>query len=127
MSVASGQLNHTLRCLSRVVPVTYRRIFDGLGLYCEGRLFALLLPEGLYFRTDEDSVQPYRERGMPRLAPPSVGTAHSHFYRLPDGVLENSPELLFWMRAAVEASQSLPPNLAEESREGTPPRYQSAG
>lgn len=126
MSVTSGQLNHTLRCLSRVAPVTYRRIFDGLGLYCEGRLFALLLPEGLYFRTDEDSVQPYRERAMARLAPRSVGTAHSHFYRLPDGVLENSPELLFWMRAAVEASQSLPPGSDTECRESDSPRYQSA-
>lgn len=128
MPVAPSTLNRALSCLSRVAPVTYRRIFDGVGLYCQGQLFAVLAAENLYFRTDPASVQPYRDRAMPALQPPAIGATESHFYQLPETVLENAPELVYWMRAAVEASQPLQTlTPLSECREVSPPPYCSVG
>lgn len=104
MAVSNHYLNQTLHHLSQVVPVSYRRIFAGAGIYHQGALFALVVDNTLYFRVDENSVTPYLERQMPSLRPGSALSPDSHFYQLPDDVLRHPPELLFWMRAAVEAS-----------------------
>lgn len=105
MAVSNHTLNQTLHHLSQVAPVSYKRIFTGVGLYHQGHLFALMADNRLYFRVDEHSVTSYRERAMSALKPQSALLPGSHFYQLPDEVLRNPEELLFWMRAAVEASQ----------------------
>lgn len=104
MAVSNHYLNQTLHHLSQVVPVSYRRIFAGAGIYHQGVLFAVVVDNILYFRVDENSVHPYQEREMPSLCPDSALSPESHFYQLPDDVLRHAQELLFWMRAAVEAS-----------------------
>lgn len=110
MAVSNRTLNQFLHHLSQVAPVNYRRIFTGVGVYHQGHLFALVADNRLYFRVDESSVAAYRERAMPALKPQAALFPGSHFYQLPDEVLHNPAELLFWMRAAVEASQ---PHLIE--------------
>lgn len=108
--------------------MSYKRIFSGVGVYHQGHLFALLADNRLYFRVDERSVASYRERAMPALKPQTAHFPGSHFYQVPDEVLHNPAELLYWMRAAIEASQppsvesgavsspSFPPSLSSGSR-----------
>lgn len=108
--------------------MSYRRIFTGVGLYHRQQLFAVMANDRLYFRVDDASVQPFRQRGMPALKPGVATLPHSHFHQLPDAVLEEAAELLYWMRAAVEASQ--PPFPASASGVCSPSpewRYSSAG
>lgn len=105
MAVSEHTLKQTLHHLSQVAPVSYKRIFTGVGIYHQGHLFALLVDDCVYFRVDEISVVSYHERAMPALKPQTARFPGSHFYQLPDEVLHNPAELLFWMRAAVEASQ----------------------
>lgn len=107
LAVSNHYLNNTLHHLSQVEPVSYRRIFAGAGIYHDAQLFALVASNKLYFRVDENSVTPYLNRAMPALKPSSALICESHFYQLPDEVLEDSAELLYWMRAAVEASQPM--------------------
>lgn len=115
MAVSNHYLNRILHRLSQVVPVSYRRIFTGVGIYHQGQLFALITNNRTYFRVDEDSVEPYRERAMPALKPAAAFLPGSHFYQLPDEVLHNPAELMFWMRAAVEASQTRTLSLETEA------------
>lgn len=109
MSVSHHALSRALHHLSQVAPVSYRRIFTGVGLYHQQQLFAVMANDRLYFRVDDDSVQPYLQRGMRMLHPRVAALSDCHFYQLPEAVLEDSAELIYWMRAAVEASQ--PPTL----------------
>lgn len=106
MPVSNHYLNQTLYHLSQVVPVGYRRIFTGAGVYHQNNLFAVITDNKLYFRVDEHSVAPYRERAMPVLRPRTAQRADSHFYQLPEDVLHCPAELLHWMRAAMQASQA---------------------
>ncbi len=115
MSVSQPALSRALHHLSQVAPVSYRRIFAGIGLYHQQHLFAIMTDDRVYFRVDDDSRQPYLDRSMAALQPRGVGFWESHFYQLPEAVLEDSSELLFWMRAAVEASQAPLPEPAYES------------
>jgi len=120
LAVSNHYLNQTLHHLSQVVPVSYRRIFAGVGIYHQAALFALVVDNSLYFRVDEHSVLPYLERRMPPLRPASARSMSSHFYQLPEDVLHNAPELLFWMRAAVEASLSETALAADGGKTGSP-------
>lgn len=110
MPVSHHTLNQFLHHLSQVASVNYKQIFTGVGVYYQGHLFALVADNRLYFRVDESSVAAYHERAMPALKPQAAHLPGSHFYQLPDEVLHNPAELLYWMRAAVEASQ---PHLIE--------------
>lgn len=88
-----------------MAPVSYRRIFTGVGIYHRGVQFALVANDCLYFRVDEVSVQPYLDRGMPSLQPEAALSATSGYFQVPPLVLDEPNELLYWMRAAVEAAQ----------------------
>lgn len=103
MSVSHHALSRALHHLSQVAPVSYRRIFTGLGLYHQEQLFSVMVNDRLYFRVDDASIEPYLQRGMPALHPRVASVSDSHFFQLPEAVLEDSAELMFWMRAAVEA------------------------
>lgn len=105
MAVSHHTLNQILHHLSQVAPVSYKRIFTGVGVYHQGHLFALVADNRLYFRVDESSVAAYHEHAMSALKPQAARFPGSHFYQVPDEVLHSPAELLFWMRAAVEASQ----------------------
>lgn len=128
MSVSQPALSRALHHLSQVAPVSYRRIFAGIGLYHQQYLFAIMADDRLYFRVDDASRQPYLDRAMSALQPRGAGSSLSHFYQLPDAVLEDSSELLFWMRAAVEASQApLPEPAYLSAPPQSPARRFSAG
>lgn len=127
MSVSHHALSRALHHLSEVAPVSYRRIFTGVGLYHQHQLFAVMANDRLYFRVDDDSVQPYLQRSMAMLHPRVATLTDCHFYQLPEAVLEDSAELIYWMRAAVEASQ--PPTVPASTipAEQTPAlRYHTA-
>ena len=104
MAIAKHFLTQTLSQLSQVAPVYYKRLFNEVGLYHRGQLFGLVVENKVYFRVDDSSVLPYRARGMGPLRPKSAQESASHFYQLPPEVLNNPPELTFWLRAAAEAS-----------------------
>jgi DNA transformation protein len=105
MSVSQHYLALTIERLARVVPVSYRRIFMGYGVYHRGVQFAIIVNDHLYFRADELSRQLYQNNNMPPFQPGAVERAESSFYQLPDTVLENPAELIYWMRTAFEAAQ----------------------
>ena len=57
MSVSPGFRDYVLEQLGRVAPgVTGRAMFGGLGVYSEGRIFALVDDDVVYFK--EVSVRP---------------------------------------------------------------------
>lgn len=107
MAVSDSYLTGVLDRLSQVAPVSYRRIFTGVGIYHREVQFALISNDRLFFRVDDASAQPYKERGMRALQPEAALTATNSYYQVPAAVLEQPNELLYWMRAAVEAAQPL--------------------
>lgn len=128
MSVSHHALSRALHHLSQVAPVSYRRIFTGIGLYHQQQLFAVMANDRLYFRVDDASIEPYLQRDMSALHPRVACVPDSHFYQLPEAVLEDTAELMFWMRAAVEASEE--PAVTVEPETHSEPaafRYFSAG
>ena len=111
MAVSEHYLSEVLDCLAQVAPVSYRRVFSGVSIYHRGVQFALIANDRLYFRVDEASVELYRARDMRPLQPEAALSSARPYYEVPQVVLNTPGELLFWMRAAVEAA----PNPAEQT------------
>ncbi len=127
MSVSQDYLARIIERLARVVPVSYRRIFHGYGVYHRGVQFAIIVNDQLYFRADELSCQLYERKGMKAFQPGSIGRAESSFYQLPDEVLDAPEELVYWMRTAVEAAQQGYDPEEEESLRDAMMRHRRQG
>lgn len=110
MAVSDHYLSEVLECLSQVAPVSYRRVFSGVSIYHRGVQFALIAHDRLYFRVDEASVELYRLRDMRPLQPEAALSSARPYYEVPQAVLHRPGELLYWMRAAIDAA----PNPAEQ-------------
>lgn len=106
MAVSNQYVARAVECLARVAPISYRRIFHGVGIYHQGTQFAFIVNDRLYFRADEASRSLYEDRSMTPFCPGSIGSAESNFYQLPEEVLDTPAELLYWMRTAVEAARN---------------------
>ncbi|RYZ87870.1 MAG: TfoX family protein [Moraxellaceae bacterium] len=105
MTVSNHFLLHAVESMSHVAPVSYRRIFNGYGIYHQGVQFAIVINDHLYFRADDYSRGLYIAKRMTAFLPSTIETGESNFFQLPEEVLIHPAELIFWMRIAVEAAQ----------------------
>lgn len=106
MSLSNAYLDRVIAHLSRVAEVSYRRIFNGAGVYHHNVQFALVINNQVYFRADDASRPLYLQRGMHAFQPRGAVQVESCFFQLPDAVLSSPAELRYWVRIAVEAASS---------------------
>lgn len=104
MPLNSTFVKDALEVMAAVAPITYRRIFNGLGIYHRGVQFAIILHDQLYFRASEDSRCLFESKMMPAFQPRGADRVESFFFQLPDEILAKPEELKYWMRIAVEAA-----------------------
>ncbi|HWV14785.1 MAG TPA: TfoX/Sxy family protein [Cellvibrio sp.] len=115
MTVSNHFILHAVERMSHVVPISYRRIFNGYGVYHNGVQFAIIVNDHLYFRADDLSRNLYLAKKMAAFQPHAVTMGETSFFQLPDEVLSNPSELIHWMRIAVEAAQNAYTLSDEES------------
>lgn len=106
MTQSNAFLHECVEAINRVAPVSYRRIFNGFGIYYEGVQFALVINDQLYFRADEFSRGLFLAKKMMAFMPSRIEALESHFFQLPHDVLSHPKELHHWMRISVEAAQN---------------------
>jgi DNA transformation protein and related proteins len=106
MTLSNSFLLLAVEAMASVAPVSYRRIFNGYGIYHQGVQFAIIIHDQLYFRADHCSRDLYLAKKMAAFQPCALNTLESNFFQLPDEVLQQPAELIYWMRLAVEAAQN---------------------
>jgi DNA transformation protein and related proteins len=68
MPVGAAFLQYVLEQLERAGKVASRRMFGGVGLYCDGLFFGLIDDDTLYFKVDNTTRADYEARGGKRAA-----------------------------------------------------------
>lgn len=123
MTVSNQFLLRAIGCMASVAAVSYRRIFNGYGIYHHGVQFAIVINDQLYFRADNFSRDLYLEKKMSAFQPSALINIEPSFFQLPEDVLNHPPELMHWMRIAVEAAQNAYAIDEDESLTEAPIRH----
>ncbi|HSJ32725.1 MAG TPA: TfoX/Sxy family protein [Longimicrobiales bacterium] len=100
MSTSPEFRSFVLEQLGRVVPVTSRSMFGGVGIYSGGLFFALMDGDSLYLKVD-DGNRPAFERIGSRPFQPYDDERTMQYYELPTDILEDVDELREWVEGAV--------------------------
>ena len=86
--------------------VSARAMFGGHGLYADGIIFAIVVDDTLFLKTDADNGAEFVAQGLE----PFVYTGRSgektpmSYYRAPEEALENPDAMSHWLRSAMGAS-----------------------
>lgn len=89
--------------LSDLGPVTSRKMFGGVGLYCGDVFFGIIARDELYLKVDDSTRDRYERAGMHPFKPYANRSTTMKYYAVPVGVLESSVELTRWAQDAVAA------------------------
>jgi DNA transformation protein and related proteins len=106
MAVSDEYLEYVLDQLEGLGPVFSRRMFGGVGLYCEDLFFGLIAEDILYFKVDETTKERYESAGASPFRPYGKGSYSMSYYEVPANVLEDKDEMRVWAQAALAVAAS---------------------
>lgn len=101
MAVSVSFRTYLLEQLGRIRPVTSRPMFGGLCFFAEGRAFALVADEVLYFKVDDSNRPDFVAAGKGPFLPFGDPEKPMQYYELPEEVLEDTDLLAEWMTKAI--------------------------
>lgn len=102
MPVTDDYLQYVLEQLAGLGRVTPRRMFGGVGLYQDERIFGLIAGDTLYFKVNDSNRRDYEARGMDRFRPFADKPHWSMtYYTVPADTLEDADECVLWARKSV--------------------------
>ena len=83
-------------------PVTTRKMFGGVGIFCEYGMFALITGDDeLFFKADAENRGDYEAAGMAQFM-------SMPYFQAPIEVLESSEKLGMWLAKSVDAARRAP-------------------
>jgi DNA transformation protein and related proteins len=88
-------------------PVRLRRMFFGIGIFADGRMFGCAVGGLIHLKTDDMIVADFAvEQSGPFLYPTKGGmrTLRS-YWRLPERLYDDPEELALWARRSLEAAR----------------------
>lgn len=108
MAVSADFRDYVLEQLSGLADLTQRRMFGGIGLYCDGVIFAIIFDDVLYFKAGAANRADFTSRGMGAFRPyknkPKISTT---YYELPADVLEDPEQCAAWARRCMGSAASI--------------------
>lgn len=105
MAVSKDFLEYILDQFSNWDYVYSRRMFGGAGLYKDGKMFALISDDIVYFKVDDTNREKYIAAGSLPFKPfPNRPTLMS-YYDVPPEVLEDPNELIEWAKECLHVQK----------------------
>ena len=116
MARSSQFTDYLVEQLAPLGEVTARSMFGGWGIYCEGRMFALVAEDMLYFKVDDINRAEFEREGLLpfRYAKTGKEVAVMSYYQPPAAALDDRDLLCAWARKGIEAAA----RVAEKPRPG---------
>src|SRR5262245_50139624 len=108
--VASDRFTEFLReQLDPLGQITMRRMFGKTGVFCQGLMFGMVTNDTLYVRVDDHNRTVFKEaESVPPLNYEKQGrTIDLAFWPVPERLLDEPDELVFWARTALAAARRI--------------------
>jgi DNA transformation protein len=99
--------------------VSARKMFGGQSLYLDGRIFAMIADDALWFKADAISTPVWEAAACPVFTydfgdGKMAGTMN--YRRAPDDVYDDADALRHWAKFGIEAAMRAPVKRAKASR-----------
>jgi len=115
MSVSDEFLAYVLDQLSRWKKVSARKMFGGVGLYRDGKMFGLIADDVAYLKVDDSNRQRFVQAGSSPFKPyPDKSTVMSYF-EIPPDVLEKAEALIEWAQCSLAIQNKKPKNFTRQT------------
>jgi DNA transformation protein and related proteins len=105
MPVSTAYREFVLEQLGRVLPVTARSMFGGVGIYADGLFFALIDDDTLYLKVDDTNRPDFEAAGMGPFRPYGDDSHVMQYYEVPADLLEEPERLRQWAEKAVAVAR----------------------
>ena len=104
MAVSPEFSGFVLEQLGDLDGVSARRMFGGVGLFCQGVMFGLIASDRLYFKVGVGNRGDYEDAGC---APFTYTTGKGErgvlsYYEAPDFLMDDADEMAAWARKALD-------------------------
>jgi DNA transformation protein and related proteins len=88
-------------------PVRVRRMFSGFGIFVDGMMFALVIRDVIYLKTDEAGSSDFAREGLAPFDYLAKGTRRviTSYWRMPDRLYDDPDELAEWGRRAIAVAR----------------------
>ncbi len=108
MAVSDSYLAYVLEQLAGLGRVRSRRMFGGVGLYCDDLFFALVDDDTLYLKVDDSNRDDYLALGLRPFQPIRDKPEFSmSYYQAPADALEDAEMLVDWARKALRVAAAV--------------------
>lgn len=105
MSVSEAFCDYVMELLAPLGTVRRKRMFSGAGLYLDEQIFALILDDVLYLKTDTQNRSEFEAAGCAPFAYDSSGkTVVTSYWRAPDEAMDSPALMQPWARSALAAA-----------------------
>jgi DNA transformation protein and related proteins len=105
MTVSSSFLAYVVEQLAGLGGVRSKRMFGGVGLYCDELFFGLLDEDVLYLKVDDSNRDDFTAHGMQPFQPFREKPEYSmSYYQVPAETIEDAEDLVRWARKAVRVA-----------------------
>ena len=111
--------DHLAELFAPLEAVVFRKMFGGLGIFRDGRMFALVAGDVLYLKADETTSPAYAAEGSgPFVYAGMRGkTTPMPYWRVPERLLDEPDEFVEWARIAFAvAVRTQKPKSAKKVR-----------
>ena len=105
MAVSEEYRSYVLDQLGELGRVESRRMFGGVGIYCDRVMFALIADDVLYLKVDDSNRDDFERAGMGPFRPFADKPTVMSYYEAPVDVLENKDRLAQWSRRALAVAE----------------------
>ena len=114
MAVSSDYLDFVLEQLAPVGPLTWRKMFGGVGLYAQGLFFALIDHDTLYLKGDEALRPDFEAAGSVQFAP--VGMKPMAYWSAPAEALDEPELMIHWARRSIAVAAARKARKARKAK-----------
>jgi DNA transformation protein len=107
MPVSESLVDLLQEQLEPIGHISFRRMFSGAGVYCDGVIFALILRDVLHFKVDDSNRADYLAEGMEPFSYEAQGKVRQMgaYWHVPERLFDEPDEMVEWARAALAAGR----------------------
>ena len=103
MAVPEEYIDYIMDQLKAVGDVSPRKMFGGVGIFKQGKMFGMLNSKGAFLlKVDDSNIQDYISRGMSPFTHDKNKTSKMPYYEVPLEVIEDPEQLKDWSEKSIE-------------------------